>query len=395
MSQSTLLGHRRLRLAAPMLGRDPSEDNRAATPLELFFDLVFVVAVALASDRLHHAAAEGGLASPILSYGLIFFAIYWAWVNFTWFASAYDNDDVAFRLFVFVTMVGALIFAAGVPRAFDERDFTIVVVGYVVMRVALIVQWLRVALGDAEHKRTARRFTIGLTVVQVCWLAALALPASWWLPAWFVLAAGELLVPVWSESASRTQWHNEHIAERYGLFMIIVLGESVLAASLAMQTALEEALTGSLISIVAGGLLIVFSIWWLYFERPADRQLTSLRGAFAWSYLHLLVFAAVAAVGAGLALAVEAATGAGSISEIRVQGFVAVPLALFLLGLWGMYVRGDDPPLRRVSVPIAVAVVLGASFVSAGVLVMGLATAALVAVKTAARILAEGRNATP
>jgi low temperature requirement protein LtrA len=390
MSHETLLGHRRLRLAASMQGRDPNEEHRSSTPLELFFDLVFVVAVALASERLHHGAAEGAIASSIVSYALVFFAIYWAWVNFTWFASAYDTDDVVYRLFVFATIVGALIFASGVPRAFDQRDFTVVVAGYVVMRVVLISQWLRVAFGDAPRRVTAKRFAAGLSVLQLCWLAALLLPSSWWLAAWLVLAFGELTVPMWAEAASRTYWHNEHIAERYGLFMIIVLGESVLAASRAIQTVVSEGeLTGVVVQIIVGGLLIVFCIWWTYFERPDDWHLASLSTAFVWSYLHLLVFASVAAVGAGLALGIEHATGHTDISRAAAASFVGVPLAVYLLSLWAMYVRSDDPPLRRFGTPLTAVVVIAGSFTPAPVLVIGILVAGLVVAKTAVGLSAE------
>jgi low temperature requirement protein LtrA len=101
-----------------MVGRDPGNEFRAATPLELFFDLVFVVAVSLAADRLDYALAEGRVTGSLLSYGLVFFGIWWAWVNFTWFASAYDTDDVVYRLFVFVTITGALVLARGRPAPF-------------------------------------------------------------------------------------------------------------------------------------------------------------------------------------------------------------------------------------------------------------------------------------
>ena len=100
----------------PMVGRDPAEGHRAATPLELFFDLVFVVAVAQAALGLHHELAEGHVWDGIAKYLLVFFTIWWPWVNFTWFASAYDTDDVPYRLLVFAQMVGVLIVAAGIPR---------------------------------------------------------------------------------------------------------------------------------------------------------------------------------------------------------------------------------------------------------------------------------------
>lgn len=138
MSQRSLQGAGGLRLRVPLLGRDPSAEHRAATPLELFFDLVFVVAVAFAADHLHEALVRGEVLKPVIRYVIAFFGLWWAWVNFTWFASAYDSDDIVYRLFVFVTMTGALMLAAGIPQFFDDFDRGLAVLGYVVMRLALV-----------------------------------------------------------------------------------------------------------------------------------------------------------------------------------------------------------------------------------------------------------------
>ena len=94
MSQRSLRGAGGLRLAGPMTARDPTEPERAATPLELFFDLVFIVAVASAVESLHRALVRGEVATSVLGFIVAFFALWWAWMNFTWFASAYDCDDV-------------------------------------------------------------------------------------------------------------------------------------------------------------------------------------------------------------------------------------------------------------------------------------------------------------
>src|SRR5262245_46780796 len=110
-------GHRRAWLR-PMRPRDIEEAHRAPTPLELLFDLCFVVAVAIAADALHHSIAADHIGSGIASYLMVFFAIWWAWMNVTWFASAYDTDDLAYRLLMFVEIAGVLVLAAGVPRAF-------------------------------------------------------------------------------------------------------------------------------------------------------------------------------------------------------------------------------------------------------------------------------------
>ncbi len=122
-----------------MAPRSPSEPHRAATPLELFFDLVFVVAIAEAAAVLHHGVAGGHAAEGVLGFVMAFFGIWWAWMNFSWFASAYDTDDIPYRLAVLLQMTGALIFAAGVP-AMTEGHFLLGVVGYVVMRLAMVGQ---------------------------------------------------------------------------------------------------------------------------------------------------------------------------------------------------------------------------------------------------------------
>ena len=127
-----------------------------------------------------------------------------------------------------------------------------------------------------------------------------------WVPGFLAFAALELAVPVWAERAAPTTWHPHHIAERYGLLTLIVLGESILAATVAVQAALAsgEALS-ALVPLIVGGLLIVYSMWWVYFDRPVHDLLTSLRKAIVWGYGHYLVFAAAAAVGAGLAVSVD------------------------------------------------------------------------------------------
>ena len=89
-----------------MPGRDPDEAHRSSTPLELLFDLCFVVAVAQAAGALHHDLSAGEIGHGLVSYLVVFFTIWWPWMNFTWFASAYDTDDVAYRLLTFVQIAG-------------------------------------------------------------------------------------------------------------------------------------------------------------------------------------------------------------------------------------------------------------------------------------------------
>src|SRR4051794_2659 len=120
---------------APMRARPADEPHRVSTPLELFFDLCFVVSVAQAGVELHHSVAERHVAHGLQGYLMVFFAIWWAWMNFTWFASAYDTDDDVYRITTFVQIAGALLLAAGVAQAFDHADFRVITIGYVIMRL--------------------------------------------------------------------------------------------------------------------------------------------------------------------------------------------------------------------------------------------------------------------
>ena len=164
-------------------------------------------------------------------------------MNFTWFASAYDTDDAAYRLAVFVQMAGVLILAAGVPRVFDGDDFGVTVAGYVVMRLAMVALWLRAAASHPEGRACALRYAAGIAVLQVGLGAPVwPCPTALAVPAFLVLVAaragGARCGP---RPAGRTAWHPRHIAERYGLFTIIVLGESMLAATIGVQAALDDA----------------------------------------------------------------------------------------------------------------------------------------------------------
>jgi len=268
---------------SPMRARDPEQPHRASTNLELLFDLCFVVAVALAAGQLHHAIAEGHAGEVLIGYAQVFFAIWWAWMNFTWFASGYDTDDVPYRLTTVVQIAGVLILAAGLPRVFATGDFSIIVVGYVIMRCAMIVQWLRAASADPPRRVTARRYAIGIALCQVGWIVRLALPGESANLSFLVLALAELAVPLCAERAALTPWHPEHISERHGLFTLIVIGESVLAATTAIQTSLDTGVARSvLITTAACSLVIVVALWWLYFDQPAQAARVSKRRSYLW-----------------------------------------------------------------------------------------------------------------
>ena len=366
-----------------MTARGRTEEHRASTPLELFFDLCFVVAVAQDGGRLVHAVAHDQTGQGVTGYLTVFFAIWWAWMNFSWFASAYDTDDIPYRVTTLVQIVGVLMLAAGVPRAFDDGDFRLTAIGYAVMRLALVTQWVRAGAAETGGARTtAFRYAAGVTVCQVGWMALLlphGAPPVW---AFVIMAAAELSVPPLAERSAPTAWHPSHIAERYGLFTIIVLGESVSAATVAVQTAVDEhSALGALLPIAAGGLLIVFAAWWIYFAVPIKDHLASNREAFLWGYGHFAVFSAAAAIGAGLEIAVEQAVGKAAVSVRVGAAAVTLPSAVFLFAVWLLHARHHKRgPAQQLTLPVAALVVAACTFTGAhAVLWAGLVCAATVA----------------
>jgi low temperature requirement protein LtrA len=382
-----------------MLARDREQEYRSSTPLELFFDLCFVVAVAQAGNQLHHGLAEGFAHangwSVLVRYVMLFFAIWWAWINFTWFASAYDTDDVFYRLLTLLQIAGVLVLAAGVPVGFATLNFTVMTCGYVLMRIAMIAQWIRVSIEYPPGRPAAVRYAVGIGVVQIGWVIRLFLPHPWDLVFFVVLAVLEMLVPMWAETGGRaTSWHPDHIYDRYSSFTLIVLGECVAALTIAMQGVVTgEHIFVSLIVLAAAAVLLVFGLWWAYFKNDAAEVLrASLRTTMIWAYSHFFIFMSIAALGATLSVAAEVAAEAANgekhvVTLNQAALMVALPVAVFLLT--GNFLHGRERRAFRVPggyVLVIAAVVIGLSWtasaigLAATVALMGLVVACLVTV---------------
>lgn len=380
-----------------MSARDAAESHRASTPLELLFDLVFVVAIAQLVSELAHAIIEGHLGEQILPFAMVFFAIWWAWMNFTWFASAFDVDDVPYRLMTLVQMGGVLVLAAGVPGAFGEQNFTAVTIGYFIMRIGLVAQWVRAAVEHPQSRPTAIRYAVGLSVLQVGWLLRLALPPETGVASFAVLAALDLAVPLWAERSGTTAWHPHHIAERYGLFTIILLGESVLAATTGVQASIAAGgVSAELVALAVCALVLLFSLWWLYFLEPAGDGLARNRGrSFLWGYGHYGVFAALAALGAALEVSVESAGHPDSVDGTVVSWAIAIPVTLYLVLLWALHAPIVDRVVIRPAGILTTAVVVLAippSAASMGVVGVVVATTAVVAALVAVTVATTRRR---
>jgi low temperature requirement protein LtrA len=328
-----------------MTARAIDESHRVSSSLELLFDLTFVVAIASITTQLAHGIAEGHALDRLTPFLQVFFAIWWAWMNFTWFASSYDTDDVSYRLLTAVQMAGVLVLAAGVPAAFNDDDYRAVTAGYFIMRIGLVAQWLRAAREDPPSRGTALRYAAGIVLIQIAWVIRLllamagVLPEASLLPIFIALVILELAVPPWSERIRPTSWHAHHIVERYGLFTIIILGESVLAASAGVDGALRTGeVTGALVTITIAGLILVLALWWLYFLEPVGDGLARRRSySYVWGYGHYGIFASLAALGAGLEVVVEQSGHHVDASPVSLGYAVAIPVSIFLILHWAVH----------------------------------------------------------
>ena len=346
MDQPPVTPHRRPR------GRDIHEQHRVATPLELLFDLTFVVAVALAASQLHHAEAADHVGQALPGYLVAFFAIWWAWMNYTWFASAYDNDDAIYRILTLLQMGGVLVFATGVPGLF-EGQFFLGILGYALMRLPLCIQWVRAGLGDPERRAICWRYAAGVAAVQALWLLFSAARSQGWLPSgmiWPLLITLVILglsVPPWAEHKNTTPWHPHHIAERYSGFIIMILGETILGTTNAIASLVQAHGSSLDLALVGmGGALLAFCLWWMYFLLPSGDALHQHRErAFGWGYGHYFAFASLAAVGSGLEVVADrlkiikdaATPNSEAASALFAISAVALPEALFVFFIWALH----------------------------------------------------------
>jgi low temperature requirement protein LtrA len=306
-----------------------------------------VIAFGATSSYLAHGIVEGHGASALIAFAFSTFAVSWAWINYAWWASAFDTDDWFVRLMTLVQMVGVLILSLGVPDVFasieqGRLDPGVVVLGYVVMRLGMIALWIRVAVQDRVHRRTALVFVVSLAVAQCGWIAlglghtSLVCGLLAAVPLYLIETVG----PVVAERRfTSTPWHPHHIAERYSLLTIVTLGEVILGTASTISAIVQESGWTVDAGVVGfAGTALAFALWWMYFMMPSGVLLARFRErGFVWGYGHLVVFGALVATGAGLDVAALATEGEAQLPPLSVASAVAIPVIVLLLAFFALY----------------------------------------------------------
>ena len=364
----------------PMHGRDPSEAHRVSTTLELLFDLTFVVAISLCGAQLAHALAAGHAWTGVLGFAFGMFGILWAWMNYTWFASAFDTDDWTMRIATLVQMVGVLILGLGQAPFFaslehGHADNRVLVAGYVVMRVSMVYLWMRVAKESPEYAAKGHAYAKWIVLAQLVWivLGILDLPLAWAIVGGLAAMAVEFFGLYWVQSrvgGPNTPWHAHHITERYGLLVIIALGEVILGTTTAVDALVGRAgWTVDAVVVAVAGIALAVGVWWLYFAVPWGDLLHAYRTkGFGFGYGHMPLYAVIAAIGSGLHVVAYYVEGESKLGALGTILAISVPVGLTVVGifLFANYLLPEGSSFHRlltamVLVTLGIAVLLAAT----------------------------------
>ena len=294
------------RIAPPRLQTMGDGGHRTATWLELFYDLAFVVAIAILGGRLLDDTTWTGLWS-FLGY---FALLWWLWASHTFYADRYDTDDLVYRLWAAAQMVAVLVMAASLGHGPSEST-TVFAAGYAGARLVLLALYWRVYRHVSETRRLVTGYLIGFGAAAVVWLASVFVPDPARFAVWGVALAIDLATPwVVRRQQATVPLDESHLPERFGLFVILVLGES-LAAVVAGLSHIGWT-TSSLIAAILGVLLATL-LWWLYFDN-AEGSVVRRRNIegktwrpTGWIYTHFPLAAALAIVGVALDQAILSA----------------------------------------------------------------------------------------
>ena len=294
-------------LLPPRLRRaEAGAEERRATWLELFFDLVFVLAIAELAQQLIRRHDAAGFAI----FAALYLPVFIAWQGFTFYADRFDTDDVLFRIVLLVGMLAVAALAVQVPEVAEGRRETGFVIAYVILRSLVIGLYLRARRHVPEARALIDRYVGGYGLSVALWLLSLAFDGPARFALWGIGLAIEYAMPVIAQRLHRQlPVDAAHVPERFALFTMIVLGESVVAVGLG--TAQGDWQAGSA-TTAALGFVAVACLWWIYFDRGAVTGITSAKGSMqTFTRIHIPLLAALTAVGAGVHLLIDEAARGG------------------------------------------------------------------------------------
>ena len=276
-----------------------AESERHATWLELFYDLVFVAAVA----QLVRSLGDNYTWVGMLRFFVLFVPVWWAWVGHTFYLTRFDTEDVGHRLLTMAQMAAAASLAVHVPAALGATSAGFAL-SYAAVRFILVAEYLRAGRHIPMVRPLTSRYAAGFGAAASLWALSALVPAPWRFGLWGVALAVDFLTPLTAGQLHvRFPPHLMHLPERFGLFTIIVIGEAVVSVVMGIGT---RGLTFG--SGLAGmmGLLVAFALWWGYFEGAKGAAVRTLsakkhvRRYQLWLYSHLPLLMGITATAVGV-----------------------------------------------------------------------------------------------
>jgi low temperature requirement protein LtrA len=275
--------------------------TETVTPLELFFDLIFVLAVTECTSLMQDQPRWSGLGRGLMVLAIL----WWAWVGYAWLTSVVDPDEPMARLVIFVAMAGTLIVTLCVPQVFGRLGVTFAV-AYAVVRSAHIVLFVIGSRGDPGLRRSvtglAMSTAVGVGLLLAAGFAHGAVQVVLWMLAIVFDVGGPFVF-----GSDGWKLVPRHFAERHGLIVLIALGESIVGVGIGAHGDLHAA---EVLAIVAG-LALIAGLWWAYFDVVATLAADRLEAAppgrprnelarDGWSYLHFPMVAGIVLLALGL-----------------------------------------------------------------------------------------------
>jgi low temperature requirement protein LtrA len=278
-------------------------EERHATWLELFYDLVFVVTISQLSHYLLHDVSL----SNFFGFLFLFIPVWWSWIGTTFFATRFYSDDLGHRLLLLLQMGGAGAMAVNISSAFNN-NFSGFALSYAFMRLILVIEYVRVfrTIKSSESANPlVKRYIIGFSIAAIIWLISAFIPITEIRFAlWVIGLTIDFATPIsTSKLTSKFAPHISHLPERMGLFTLIVLGESIVGIVNGMTEQIWDVYSVIEASL---GLCISFSLWWLYFDSTGRLPIQILREKgrislyLIWLYTHFPLVVAITAVGVGI-----------------------------------------------------------------------------------------------
>ena len=332
---------------APPRLRTLEESERTATWLELFYDLAFVAAVAMMGTRLVHDVSWSSIASYLAYFALV----WWLWASHTFYADRYDTDDLIYRFLAGAQMVGVALIAVSV--SLGEAGSTMVfALGYTAVRLILLVLYARAYRHVVETRALVRGYLIGFGVASALWLVSIVVPEPYRFFLWFIAFAVDLATPyVLRRAQAAAPLDVSHLPERFGLFTILVLGESIVAVTVGLSHVSWQ-LSTTLVGIL--GLGTATCLWWINFDH-LEGSVVRRRGdrrnwrPTVWIYSHLPLAIGLAMLGVSVEIAIVAADHGHDYHAAErwlLVGSVALALSA-MAAIQVATVRGERERLRR------------------------------------------------